>query len=235
MRVGSEHTSGISVVGHGEVTGPPDLGIVTIGVDCRGDTVAAASADANRAAAALVDAIRGLDIAERDIQTSRLSISPDHDHSGPVRRLLGYRSATTLVVLVRDLDRLASVIDAAVGAAADATVLEGVRFAVVDDAARLDEARARAWADARRKAEQLADLAGVTLGDVVAVEEQLEGESFSPYGAMVGAKFSMDAAMAPVVAPGELCSAVDVSVRFAIDGPAAGRGGGWGFAAAPPT
>lgn len=67
-------------------------------------------------------------------------------------------------------------------------------------------------------------------GDVVEVDELTDGGG--PQAIMVGAKFSMDAAMAPVVAPGELCSAVDLSVRFAIDGPAPSAGGGWGFAAA---
>ncbi len=137
-----EDFAGIAVLGHGEVTGPPDLGIVTIGVDCRGETVAGASADANRAASSLVDSIRRNQVAERDIQTSRLTIHQDYDFSDRVQRLVGYRATTTQVVLIRDLDRLASVIDAAVVAGGDSTVLEGVRFAVTDEGGRLDEARA---------------------------------------------------------------------------------------------
>ncbi len=220
---GPKDIVGISVLGHGEVTGPPDLGIVTIGVDCRGETVAAASTDANRAASALVDSIRRNKVAERDIQTSRLTIYPDYDHAAGVQRVIGYRATTTQVVLIRDLDHLAAVIDSAVGAGGDSTVLEGVRFAVVDDAARLDEARARAWADAQRKAEQLAELAGLEVGELIGVEERAFAEPF------VGARFSVDASMAPVVAPGELCSTVDLAARFAIKG----REGksGWGFSA----
>jgi hypothetical protein len=156
-------------------------------------------------------ALKGAGIAEKDYQTSRLSLQPQYapNRSGP-SPVVGYRASNRVTVRVRDVARLAGVIDVLVSAGAND--IGGINFMVSNASKLLDEARERAVADARRKAEIYARAAGVTLGAPLSISE--EG---APGPVLYRAKVaSAGMAVSAPVAQGEETLQVNVSVSWAI-------------------
>ena len=206
-------TAGITVTGVGTVLGRPDTMTVTIGVNVVRPTVSEATAEATASATALFDALEAAGVAEQDIQTQNYSISPQYRYDeGSAPELTGYQVSNTVLAKIRDVDTAGTVIDAAVAAGGDSSIVQGIGFSVEDDTERLAEARAKAFADARAKAEQLAELAGVELGQVVRMAETLGGAS-----PVFGTEFAAaDSASRTPIQPGEVTSEVRVDVVFAI-------------------
>ncbi|MGD9701781.1 MAG: SIMPL domain-containing protein [Acidimicrobiia bacterium] len=206
-------TSGITVSGVGTVLGRPDTMTVTIGVNVVRPTVSAATTDAAASATALFDALKAAGVADEDIQTQDYSIWPQYRYDeGKSPELTGYQVANTVVAKIRDVDAAGTVIDAAVAAGGDSSIVQGIGFSVEDDTERLAEARAKAFADAKAKAEQLAELAGVELGRVVQMAETIGGQS--PLAGIESA--AADAASRTPIEAGQVASEVRVDVVFAI-------------------
>jgi uncharacterized protein len=199
----------ISVTGEATVSVPPDLAEIDGGVTSEAKTAREASEANNAAMGKVLQALKGAGIEEKDVQTSRLSLQPQSapNRSGPAA-IAGYRASNRVTVRVRDVTKVASAIDTLVGAGANE--IGGINFVVSQASKLLDEARERAVADARRKAEIYARAAGVTLGAPLSISE--EGNSAPvPYRRMAAGM----AASAPV-AQGEETLAVTVSVSWAI-------------------
>ncbi len=199
----------ISVTGEATVSVPPDLAEINGGVTSEAKTAREASEANNAAMGKVLQALKGAGIEEKDIQTARLSLQPQSapNRSGP-SAIAGYRASNRVTIRVRDVTKVASVIDTLVGAGANE--IGGINFVVSQASKLLDEARERAVADARRKAEIYAKAAGVTLGAPLSISE--EGNSApAPYRRMAAGM----AASAPV-AQGEETLAVTVSVSWAI-------------------
>ena len=118
----------------------------------------------NTAMAKVLAALKTAGIDARDIQTSRLSLQPQYapNRSGP-SPITGYRASNRVTVRIRDVGKVAGVIDTLVGSGAND--IGNISFEVSQESKLLDEAREKAVADARRKAEIYARAAGVTLGD----------------------------------------------------------------------
>jgi len=199
----------ISVTGEATVSVPPDLAEINGGVTSEAKTAREASEANNAAMGKVLQALKGAGIEEKDIQTARLSLQPQSapNRSGP-SAIAGYRASNRVTIRVRDVTKVASVIDTLVGAGANE--IGGINFVVSQASKLLDEARERAVADARRKAEIYAKAAGVTLGAPLSISE--EGNSApAPYRRMAAGM----AASAPV-AQGEETLQVTVSVSWAI-------------------
>lgn len=205
--------SGISVSGRGEVFGTPDTLTVTIGVSVARPTVSEAVDVAAGRAADLIAALQGFGVAEEDLQTSNYSIYPEYDYrENETPRITGYRVENTLNVKLRDLDRAGEVLDAATAAAGDEVRVNGVSFALEDNDALLTAARAAAWEDAKAKADQLAELAGVTLGAPLSI-----AETVGNYPVPAFARGELAAAdEATPIQPGEETVSVDLTVTFGI-------------------
>jgi len=204
---------GISVSGSGEVTGTPDTLSMMFGVSVLRQTVAEAVATAAERADALIAALQAEGVAEEDIQTANYSIYPEYEYKDTGQELLGYRVENTVTAKIRDLEAAGSVVDAAVAAGGDEVRVSGVSFSIEDDEELVQAARAAAWADATAKAQQLAALAGVTLGDPVAISESLTSQPpiFNPFA---GGEAAV-AAETPIE-PGQQTVTVNLSVEFGI-------------------
>jgi len=204
---------GISVSGRGEVFGTPDTLTVTIGISVGKPTVSEAVDVAARRATDLIAALQGLGVAEDDMQTSNYSIYPEYDYrENETPRITGYRVDNTLNVKIRDLDRAGEVLDAATAAAGDEVRVNGVSFVLEDNDALLVAARAAAWEDAKTKAEQLAELAGVTLGAPLTIAETVGGGPVPYYARAEAAAGDV----ATPIQPGQETVSVDLTVTFAI-------------------
>jgi len=199
----------ISVTGEATVLVPPDLAEIDGGVTSEAKTAREASEANNAAMGKVLQALKGAGIEEKDVQTARLSLQPQSapNRSGP-SAIAGYRASNRVTIRVRDVTKVANVIDTLVGAGANE--IGGINFVVSQASKLLDEARERAVADARRKAEIYAKAAGVTLGAPLGISE--EGNSAPvPYRRMAAGM-----AVSAPVAQGEETLAVTVSVSWAI-------------------
>jgi uncharacterized protein YggE len=199
----------ISVTGEATVSAAPDLAQIDGGVASDAKTAREASEANNATMGKVLLALKGAGIEARDIQTSRLSLQPQGapNRPGP-SAIVGYRASNRVTIQVRDVTKVASVIDTLVGAGAND--IGGINFMVSQASKLLDQAREQAVADARRKAEIYARAAGVTLGAPLSISE--EG---SP-GPMPFRRMAAGMAAAAPVAQGEETLAVTVSVSWAI-------------------
>lgn len=199
----------VAVTGEATVSVPPDQAHIDGGVTSDAKT-AREAADANNAAMGKVLlALKGAGIEEKDYQTSRLSLQPQYapNRAGP-SPIVGYRASNRVTIRLRDVAKVASVVDVLVGAGAND--IGGIHFMVAHASKHLDDAREKAIADARRKAEIYARAAGVTLGEPISISE--EG---APTPLFRGKMAAPMAAGAPV-AQGEETLSVTVHVSWAI-------------------
>jgi uncharacterized protein YggE len=203
--------SGISAVGTGRIAGTPDVLTVSVGVQ----TTAAHAVDALAAngarARAVIDALRANGVADKDIQTSQLSLSARYT---PSDVLTGYDVADTVTAKVRDVARAGQAIDAAVAAAGDSGRLQGVSFSFGDDSALRAQARHDAVVQARAQAEQLATAAGVKLGALRSLTESSPNQSWPATFAAAGAP-----AAATPIQPGAQELTVSVTAVYEVASP----------------
>jgi uncharacterized protein len=205
-------TSGITVSGHGDVEGPPDLATMSFGVSLVRPRVDEAVAASSTAAEELHRALVAAGVDASDLQTTSYSINPEYDYSGNRRRLLGFRVSNSVVARLRDIEAVGSIIQAAADATGDDVQMGGLAFTVEDDSALVVAARDAAWADAAAKAEQLAALAGVSAGKATAISETSRVRPPMP----VLRAAMAESAPAPPIEPGATTVAVDIVVTFTI-------------------
>jgi hypothetical protein len=207
----AQATGQITVTGEGRVEAAPDMATLTLGVTTEARTAAEAMAANSAQLTRVLERLRSAGIADRDMQTTGLSLNPNWQSGGDgaAPRITGYVAGNMLAVRLRDLDATGQVLEAAIGDGAN--TFNGLSFGLTDPAAALTEARRRAVADALARARLLAEAAGLTLGPVLSISE-----GGSPGGP--GPMFRMEAAAdAPVpVLGGEVATEARVTMVFAL-------------------
>lgn len=199
----------VTVTGEATVAVAPDAAVIRIGVSTQGKTAAEASSANSQKMAAVLGAIKDAGVAERDVQTAALSLQPQYESTKPgAPRLIGFQVSNQVTVKIRDIKAMPGVLDRAISAGANE--MSGIDFVVSEESKLLDQARGKAIADARRKAELYAEAAGGHVGRVVSITE--EGAP-SPPRPMVAA---MRAGAVPV-APGEQTLKATVTVSYMLE------------------
>jgi len=202
----------ISVTGEATVSVAPDLAQIDGGVTSDAKTAREASEANNAAMSKVLLALKGAGLDEKDYQTSRLSLQPQFAaNNKPSERasgIISFRASNRVTVKIRDVTKVANMIDVLVGAGANE--IGGINFTVTQASKHLDEAREKAIADARRKAAIYAKAAGVTLGEPISISE--EGAPTPVFRGKMAAPMAAGAQ----VAPGEETLSVTVSVSWAI-------------------
>lgn len=181
----------ITVVGQGKASGVPDVAHINIGVETTGAS-AQDAVNANRQRmATLLEKIKAMGIADKDIQTSNFSIFTDQSKTASLGSNMdqgtetpSYRVSNMVSVTMHDTTKLGDVLDQAVSAGANN--IYGVSFEVSDPSELEATAREKAIADAKTRAESLAKLNGVSVGEVLEVSE-IVGNSGPLYSAVVKA------------------------------------------------
>lgn len=158
----------VTVTGFGEASAPPDIAVVEIGAESVARHAPDALSEASSVMARMRDVALGAGVAVADLATTRTQLWPDHDHEG---RPYGYRAMLSMTVRMRDLAAASELVPALLAAGGDAGRLHSSELRHSDPAALASAARGAAFADARRKAEQLVALAGATLGEVLTIVE----------------------------------------------------------------
>lgn len=206
---------GIWANGEGKVTVTPDIASLMLGVTAQAETVAQAQSQAAGAMDKVTAALTDNGVDEKDIQTQYFSIDQvtRWDEETEQEIVVGYRVTNMVTAKIREIDKTGSIIDAVATAGGDFTRINSINFSVDDPSAYYKEARQKAMADARAKAEQLAELAGVKLGKPTYISEW---SSYPVYQRDVYYEAAAPAPMPTPISPGEVEISLTVQVVYAI-------------------
>ena len=200
----------VTVNGSGTALSKPDRAQLDFGVSASDPDPKTAMSKASAAAARLVTALKKAGIAEADLQTTGVTLSPRYKRVGATTRVTGYGADYSLRATTSDLANVGDVISA--GTAAGATSVSGPNFTLSDTNPTKYAALGNAVTDARAKAGTLAKAAGRSLGGVLSMTQS--GQSGFAQDYRSGAFFA--SAMPAAVQPGQLEDRASVTVVFAL-------------------
>ncbi|MEU8665179.1 SIMPL domain-containing protein [Actinoplanes philippinensis] len=219
MSSGDPAWESVVVTGTGEVFGEPDTLTADFAVETTASTVGASLDQALTAATRMRDALVRAGVARADLQTTNISVSSTSDDDGKVT---GYSVNQGLNATIRDLTKAGTLMTAAIAAGGDAARLNGVSFTIEKNATLLAEARKKAFADARSKADLYAKAAARPLGRVVKISEA--AYSYAEPGqrdTLAAAMASTD--MSVPIEPGRQRLSATITVEWIL-APTAGKG-----------
>ncbi|MDN5781531.1 MAG: SIMPL domain-containing protein [Luteimonas sp.] len=205
----------LSVSAHAEASRVPDVASLSTGVVTQSADAKAAMAANTAQMKKVMAAIKAAGIAEKDIQTSGINISPQYKYSdNQPPTITGYQASNTVSIKVREIGKLGDVLDALV--ASGANQVNGPSFEIDQPEAVYDEARRGALEKAQQRAQMYAKSLGLKVRRIVSISE---GGGFQPPQPMMMMRAkaeAYDAAGAPPVSPGETTLAANLDVVFEL-------------------
>lgn len=203
----------MSASGQGEVYLTPDLAYVNIGVHSQAANVADALRQNNAQSQAVANALKAMGVDEKDIQTSAFNVFPQQMY-GPNGEMTGteYVVDNVVFVTVRDLSKLGELLDAVVRSGAN--TINSVSFDVTDKSAALSQARKMAIDHAKATAKEIADAAGIELGNIISLYTYVQ-EPIPTFEGKGGAMMPASAGQVPVAA-GQLILRVNADISYEI-------------------
>jgi len=205
---------GVWVTGQGKVSAVPDLANLRLGVSAQSPSVAQAQAQASEAMNKVMAVLESNGVAKKDIQTQYFNIQQvtRWDESKQQEIVVGYRVTNTVNAKIRELDKAGTIIDAVAEAGGDLTRIDSVSFSIDDPTGYQEQAREKALADARAKAEQIARLSGITLGKPTYISESF----YIPVPVYPVREAAGDASASTPISPGEMEVSLTVQVVYSI-------------------
>ncbi|MDB5698376.1 MAG: hypothetical protein JWN69_1180 [Alphaproteobacteria bacterium] len=203
----------LDIVATGEVTRVPDIARINAGVVTQAPTATVAIAQNARQMAAVRAALTKAGIADRDIQTSTISLQPEYryiENQSPV--LTGYRASNEVNVRFRDIADTGRILDALV--AQGANQINGPMLSIDKPEEALDEARIKALTSARARADLYARQLGKRVTRILSISES--GGFYAPPQPMMAQTMARDAASTKID-PGEQAVSVSLSISFELN------------------
>ena len=213
--VSANTASGITVCGHGTAKATPDRATLSIAVRSQAADQESARSAAAAAMTAAIAALTRDGVAQKDIQTQYLAISPNYYYGGSGQQQDGYIATNSVTAVVRDVSKVGQIVDDVAKAGGNDVSVSGVQFGNSDPGAAMQQAEQNALADARRQASSIASSAGVQLGAPIAIDATQCGVQRVPVYAAAGAAASSAGTTTPVQ-PGQDTSEAYVQVIYAI-------------------
>jgi uncharacterized protein YggE len=208
----TEPRPSITVSGNGKVVYVPDVGYIHVGVSSDAWTAADAWKKNEAIVKKIFAELRKYGIEERHLKTSNLSLQPRYTHKpNEEPKFAGYTASYDLSVTVHDLDLMGAVLDSMVDAGANRNMSISFGCSKLDEL--MDEAREKAVADARKKANLYVTGAGAKLGDVLGISDTSWQPQYFPVDAMA----VREGKAALPVAQGEQELNIGITVTWAID------------------
>ena len=174
----------VTVVGSGEVQGAPDTVTADVAIEVVAPDVTAAMNQTNERQRAVIDALTSDGIDSKDINTTGVSLAPQY---GEDQAITGYRASNAIAVRIRQLDAASGALAKIIEVGGNATRINSVSYSIDDDSTLVRDARARAFNDAKDRADQYAQLSGLSLGKVISISEVPGGGPPPPMPAPRGA------------------------------------------------
>jgi uncharacterized protein YggE len=210
---GNQQT-GISVSGQGIIYVTPDIVNLQLGIQADALTVADAQSQATAAMNKVLSTLTTSGIAQADIQTQNYSVqqTTSWDNTKQKSVVTGYEVENFINVKIRDITQTGKIIDAVTAAGGDLTRVSSVQFSLNDPTSDNNQAREKAMADAKATATQLANSAGVKLGNPISISES----EVSPVTSVYRSDLAIPASSSTPISAGELEITVTVQVTYAI-------------------
>jgi uncharacterized protein YggE len=226
--IGQQNQNQITVSGEGKVYAKPDVALVSLGVTTTAKTVAEATKNNTDKMNSVIQAIKDLKIDEKDIQTTNYSLTPVYENYNvpssistgvssmmyPIRSgttLTGYKLEQNVQVKIRDFAKISDVLSQ--GTAKGANLVGDLQFTIDNPEQFRQQARAKAIAQAKANAKNLAKESGISLGKIINV---YEGYSPSPImynsAKAMGGGVAQDSVVAPTIQPGQ--QEIDVTINL---------------------
>jgi uncharacterized protein YggE len=214
--VGYPPLNSVSVTGFGEASGTPDVAYIQLGVDKTSQDVGQAVSDTNKTMEGVMAALDQFGVAKEDIQTTGFNVWPEDRYDPQTGMPTGervYHVQNMVNIKVRDIAQTGKVIESALSAGANQVF--GLSFGIDDTSTLEGEARTDAVADAKVRAEQLAEALGLKLGDAIIISETYGG--VSPYMVERAAYEGLGGGGgAPPISEGQLTVSATVTVTFEL-------------------
>jgi uncharacterized protein YggE len=211
---GTQPPPSITVSGTGKVVYVPDVGYVHVGVSSNGWTAAEAWKKNEEIVKKIVAHLKALGIEEKDLKTSNIHVEPRYEYKKDEQpKFLGYTVSYDLSVTVRKLDQMGDVLDGAVEAGANRNLAISFGCSKLDEL--VDEARAKAVAEARKKANLYVTGAGARLGNVLGISDTPYNQYYRQYP--VDAMMLKEAKASLPVMAGEQELTINITVTWEID------------------
>ncbi len=193
-----------------QVDSLPDTATFSTGVETKASTATQALRDNSRQAKMMIDKLKSIGVAEKDIQTTGINLNADYkyDRASETNRFVGYRVSNQVQVVVRDIDKLGTILDALVSSGG-ATNLSGPYFSIDDDSTVTQLARERALTKGRDQAEAYATASGYTGVRVLSIAEGISNNAPRP----IPAVRMMNEESVPV-APGQVGTRVNLNITY---------------------
>jgi len=209
-------TRSLSVSGTGTVSLAPDIAYINIGVHTENPDIAQAVSSNNSLAQAVVTALQNNGVDAKDIQTSNFSVYSTQSYDKLTGQSTGSTFAVdnTVYVTVRDLGKLAGLLDTAIKAGANN--INSVSFDLSDKTAGMQQARQKAMDDAGSLAAELAKSAGLSLGGIQNLSYSESGPVYYAYAMGGGGSSAPSASVAAPINPGQIQLTATVSVTYEV-------------------
>jgi len=175
----------VTVVGSGEVQGTPDTVTADVGIEVSAPDVTTAMNQTNERQRAVIGALTADGVDDKDISTTAVNLQPQYGDNSVVT---GYRATNNINVKIRQLDNASRALAAIVDSGGNATRINSVSFSIADDSTLVRDARARAFADAKGRAQQYAELSGMSLGRIISISEAAGSTPPQPFPVPAQAK-----------------------------------------------
>jgi uncharacterized protein len=203
-------TRQVTVVGAGQVQGTPDTLTVNASIEFVAPDVSGAMNQTSERQQAVIDALVGSGIDRKDISTTQVSLQPQFA-GGDSTAIIGYRASNSIDVKIRKLDTASQALALIVSTGGDATRINSVNYAIEDDSQLVKDTRARAFNDAKDRAQQYAQLSGLDLGKVISITESGGATPPTPLPSPRGAEMA-----AVPLEPGQQTVRFSVTVIFEL-------------------
>lgn len=161
----------VTVLGTGQVQGVPDTLTADVGIEFTAPDVTTAMNQTDGRQQAVINALLGAGVDRKDVSTTEVTLAPQYTNSGASGNITGYRATNAVAVKIHPPDAASRLLALIVGTGGDATRIRSVRYSIADDSQLVKDARARAFNDAKSRAEQYAQLSGLRLGRVLSISE----------------------------------------------------------------
>ncbi len=194
-----------------QVDSAPDTATFSTGVETKAKTATEALRQNSVQARAVIDRLKSLGIAEKDIQTTGINLRADYEYDQERRenRFVGYVVSNQVTATVHEISELGKILDAIVSSGA--TNLNGPTFSIDDDSKVKEVARERALANAKSRAISYARSEGYTGVRVLSINEGISNQSYAPMARM---KNDVAASARPPVEPGQVGTVVSLNITY---------------------
>jgi uncharacterized protein YggE len=159
----------VTVVGSGQVQGVPDTLTANVGIEFTAQDVTNAMNRTSDRQQAVINALAGAGVDRKNISTTEVTLQPQYNSSD--NTITGYRANNSLQVKIHPADSASHVLAVIIGTGGDATRINSVSYSIADDSQLAKDARARAFQDAKNRAEQYAQLSGLRLDKIISISE----------------------------------------------------------------